>query len=79
MKTGPSKLYRKLALNRRSNRINHTVYGSAPSNEIPVIENPFKAVTITASNRIELAEFSQAMVEGTDHRTSLKEVLAAPI
>uniref|UniRef100_A0AB39CDC6 Uncharacterized protein n=1 Tax=Pseudomonas phage RVTF4 TaxID=3236931 RepID=A0AB39CDC6_9VIRU len=46
MKTGQSKLFRKLALNRRSNRINHTVYGGVPTDEIEPIKDYFKARTI---------------------------------
>lgn len=53
MKTGQSKLFRKLALNRRSNRINHTVYGGMNSNDIPEIKNPFKARTIDHSLPLE--------------------------
>lgn len=46
MKTGPSKLLRKLALNRRSNRINHTIYGGTPASEIPPVPDYLKARTI---------------------------------
>jgi len=47
MKTGQSKLFRKLALNRRSNRINSAVYGGVNSNDIAPVPNFWKAQTIS--------------------------------
>lgn len=47
MKTGPSKLFRKLAINRRSNRIGETARANAEKDcSIKPVENYWKATTI---------------------------------
>lgn len=47
MKTGPSKLFRKLSINRRSNRIGETARANAEKDcDIKPVENYWKARTI---------------------------------